>query len=158
MSSYSYNLDTDFAGGADFNKLRVEIADSAIVEALLSLSTSDRTCTLVFANPLSTGDETILDGLVAAHDPSPLDFRDLFVEREYDAKLRLIRETAYAIKKPDGTFSFRVTEATYSYSATSLLSETRKRFDATGAEIDSISYNYVTEKQAAATFVRKEKA
>ena len=58
----------------DIDRLTLEIQQSAIVIALDYISTDDGTqiCTIVFKDPLSPGDETILDTIVANHNGEPL--------------------------------------------------------------------------------------
>jgi len=69
---YDYSISNDFPNQAvDAYTLGVEIEDSAIVTALEYVSTSGDTCTVMMAGVLSSGDETILDGLVAAHSGCP---------------------------------------------------------------------------------------
>ena len=77
-TKYTYSISTDFTGllsGYDVpatDKLESEIQTSAIVTALDYINTSGDDCDIWFKDALSAGDETILDGLVAAHDGVPL--------------------------------------------------------------------------------------
>jgi hypothetical protein len=77
-TKYTYSVSTDFTGlssGYDVpatDKLESEIQTSAIVIALDYIATSGDDCDIWFKDALSAGDETILDGLVAAHDGVPL--------------------------------------------------------------------------------------
>ena len=65
MTQYDYNE------YCDAHKLTREIGASAIVTALDHITTSANTTAVVFKAELSSGDETILDGLVTAHDNTP---------------------------------------------------------------------------------------
>jgi len=56
----------------DTSSLAQEISDSAIITALSFISTNDNVCDIWFKAALSTGDEAILDALVAAHTGEPL--------------------------------------------------------------------------------------
>lgn len=58
----------------DIDRLTLEIQQSAIVIALDYINKNDGTqiCTIVFKDPLSPGDETILDTIVANHNGEPL--------------------------------------------------------------------------------------
>jgi len=73
---YARSITTDFtSSGGEFSleSWIIEIQASAIVTAL-DLDETNRdgdTVTTVFKDPLSTGDETIFDGLVAAHTGAP---------------------------------------------------------------------------------------
>lgn len=74
MADYSYSIATDFvsldvAGVVHLELLRQEVADSAIASGLplLDVKCADDTVTFVFTGTLTSGDETILDGIVAAH-------------------------------------------------------------------------------------------
>jgi hypothetical protein len=69
---YQYSISTDFPNQkVDAYTLGEEIEASAIVTALLYVTTSGDACTVWMADVLSSGDETILDGLVAAHTGTP---------------------------------------------------------------------------------------
>jgi len=66
--NYDYTIATAFPNAAvDSSRLTQEIQASAIVTALDYISTASGTCSIWFKAALSSGDETILDGLVAAH-------------------------------------------------------------------------------------------
>lgn len=74
MTDYNYSIATDFtsldvAGVVHLELLRKEVADSAIASGLplLDVKCADDTVTFVFTGTLTSGDETILDGIVAAH-------------------------------------------------------------------------------------------
>lgn len=68
MADYTYSVANDTANGvAALDALEAEINASAIVTALDNLSTSGDTLICSFKDSLSGGDETILDGLIAAH-------------------------------------------------------------------------------------------
>lgn len=74
MTDYTYSIATDFvsldvAGVVHLELLRKEVAESAIASGLplLDVKCADDTVTFVFTGTLTSGDETILDGIVAAH-------------------------------------------------------------------------------------------
>ena len=74
MTDYSYSIATDFvnldvAGVVHLGLLQVEVGDSAIASGLplLDVKCAGDTVTFVFTGTLTSGDETILDGIVAAH-------------------------------------------------------------------------------------------
>ena len=70
MADYTYDL-TDFANDAVCeDKLTAEIAGSSIATSLVELATDEEAgeCVLTFEESLSSGDETTLNGIVAAHD------------------------------------------------------------------------------------------
>lgn len=78
--TYSYTLTDDFPDNAvNDQKLAAEIGASAIVTALSRIDTDGDNVYIVFKEPLSAGDKTILDGdldnpaggLIAAHDSTP---------------------------------------------------------------------------------------
>src|SRR5574338_92962 len=72
-TKYTYSISTDFPNQiVATDRLSVEIDNSAIVTALDYINTSGDDCDIWFKDALSGGDQTILDGLVAAHTGEPL--------------------------------------------------------------------------------------
>lgn len=72
-TTYDYSITTDFPNDkVDCGKLTVEIQSSSITIALERIDTSGDDCDIIFKDSLTTGEETTLDGLVAAHDGEPL--------------------------------------------------------------------------------------
>ena len=76
---YTYSIQDDFLQNHEVNSgtLTTEIEASAITIALERIDTGAGNCVIVFKAALSAGEETILDGLVAAHDgdaaaPAPI--------------------------------------------------------------------------------------
>jgi len=75
MSStkYTYSISTDFPNHkVDSSRLLVEIQGSSIVVALDRIDTDGDNCDAWFKDALSSGDETTLNGIVAAHSGEPL--------------------------------------------------------------------------------------
>ena len=73
MTKYDYSIQNDFPNHVvDTTRLDSEIRASAITVALSYISASSGTCSIWFKAELSEGEETILDGLVAAHTGEPL--------------------------------------------------------------------------------------
>jgi len=71
-TEYTYSISGDFPDGeVNTSKLTYEIQTSSIVTALDHIGTSDGYCSIWFKAALSSGDETTLDGIVAAHYPTP---------------------------------------------------------------------------------------
>ena len=67
-TNYTYSISTDFPNQiVATDRLTQEIQSSAIVIALDFINTNGDDCDIWFKDALSGGDETILDGLVAAH-------------------------------------------------------------------------------------------
>ena len=67
MTAYDYNL-SDFPNNkVSVDRLTQEIQQSAIVTALDHINVNDSLVSIFFKADLSTGDQTILDGIVAAH-------------------------------------------------------------------------------------------
>jgi hypothetical protein len=67
-TKYPYSIPVDFPNQAvDVDRLTAEIQESAIVTALDYINVFGDVCDIWFKAPLSAGDKTILDGLVAAH-------------------------------------------------------------------------------------------
>jgi len=66
-NKYTYSLDDFPYDKADGSRLSLEIQSSAIVTALNHINVGKNNCDVWFKAELSSGDETILDGLVAAH-------------------------------------------------------------------------------------------
>lgn len=75
---YDFTISTAFPNGkVDDDKLTAQIRASAIVTALDYIATDAGVCSIWFKAALSGGDETLLNGVVAAHDgvseaPAPL--------------------------------------------------------------------------------------
>jgi len=72
MNNYPYSVDDDFGGVVpNFTQLRQEIEAAGITSATYQYHTREEDeVQLWFDGPLSAGDETILDGVVAAHVPA----------------------------------------------------------------------------------------
>jgi len=67
-TTYTYSISTDFPNGrVEPGVLASEIMASSIVTALDSVGTVGDDCNITFKDPLSTADESTLNGLVAAH-------------------------------------------------------------------------------------------
>lgn len=72
-TSYLYSISGDTLNGQlNSDKLSSEIQSSDIVTALSHINTDGDDCNIWFKDALSSGDQTILDGLVAAHDGAAL--------------------------------------------------------------------------------------
>jgi hypothetical protein len=105
-TKYTYSINDDFPNQALFeDRLAQEIVASAITIAFDYISTSGDVCDIWFKDELPSADQTVLDGLVAAHSGAVLpeqalqvttskkasDGSPLFVTRKPDApKLTLI--------------------------------------------------------------------
>lgn len=79
-TSYEYDVIDDFSGGVDNAALQEQVEQSAISSAVVThIDTSWKggppreKCDVWFDDPLSPGDEAILDSVVAAHDGEPLE-------------------------------------------------------------------------------------
>lgn len=73
MATYEYSIASDFPNHkVATGRLSSEIQSSAITIALDAVNTSGDVCSVVFKANLSGEEETILDGLVAAHSGEPL--------------------------------------------------------------------------------------
>ena len=72
LELYTYTIVTDFPNAAvDSGTLTTQIAASAITVALDHIDTGAGTCFIYFKAALSEGEETILDGIAAAHTGIP---------------------------------------------------------------------------------------
>jgi hypothetical protein len=72
-TKYSYSISSDFPNHkVSTDRLTLEIQQSQIVVALDYINTSGDDCDIWFKDALSSGDETILDGVVANHSGEPL--------------------------------------------------------------------------------------
>ena len=68
-TEFTYNIADDTLNGeVSERSLDTSIRDSAIVTALDRVDTTDTEITVVFKAALSSGDETVLNGIIAAHD------------------------------------------------------------------------------------------
>ena len=78
VTKYAYSISQDFTGlvspytRPDIGRLTQEIQTSAIVTALDHIDCGGDACDIYFKDAISSGDETILDGIVAAHTGAPL--------------------------------------------------------------------------------------
>ncbi len=82
-TNYTYVISTAFPNGkVATDRLTLEIESSAIITALLKINTSGDDCNIWFKDALSAGDQTTLDGIVAAHSGEPLPSRAQLVEVE----------------------------------------------------------------------------
>jgi len=105
-TKYTYSISADFPNHAvSEDRLAQEIVSSAITVAFSHINTSGDVCDIWFKDALSSGDEAVLDALVAAHSGAALpekalevttakkgsDGAPLFITRKPDApKLTLI--------------------------------------------------------------------
>jgi hypothetical protein len=71
-TNYTYSVASDLSAGVSVARLSEEINASAIATTLSYLTRDDDTLNIWFVDLISTGDETVLDGLVAAHSGLPL--------------------------------------------------------------------------------------
>jgi hypothetical protein len=80
-TKYTYSISTDFSSGENSDSLTEEILTSSISSAALThINTDGDVCNIWFDDPLSAGDQTTLDGLVAAHSGvAPLQWEVVFV-------------------------------------------------------------------------------
>ena len=78
-TAYTYSVSTDFTGLVSpytqpaLGRLSEEIQVSAIVTALDHIDLGGDVCKIWFKADLSAGDQTVLDGIVAAHTGEPLE-------------------------------------------------------------------------------------
>jgi hypothetical protein len=80
-TKYTYSISTDFPNGkVATDRLTLEIQQSAIVTALDYIETTGDDCDIWFKDPLSAGDQTVLDGVIAAHSGEPLSNNDPAVD------------------------------------------------------------------------------
>ena len=71
--SYTYSVSLDFPNHqVDPSRLYQEVVSSSITIALDNIEVVQDACTISFKVDLSTGEKTILDGLVAAHSGEPM--------------------------------------------------------------------------------------
>jgi len=72
-TKYAYSIQNDFPNHkVATDRLLSEVRESAIITAVDYVNTSGDDCDVWFKDALSVGDETVLDGLVAAHSGEPL--------------------------------------------------------------------------------------
>lgn len=70
MTTYTFSLSSDFGSGLDSDQLGQQIeSDGTIVTALTHISTAGDVVDVIFASPLSGGEQTALNVVVAAHVP-----------------------------------------------------------------------------------------
>lgn len=80
-TKYTYSISTDFPNGKVApSRLTQEIQASSISIALDYINTSGDDCDIWFKDVLSSGDQTTLDGVVAAHSGDPIPNNDPAVD------------------------------------------------------------------------------
>jgi len=91
---YVYSLAGDFSNGVNAGRLDEEVRASDIVVALRGVSVAGDDVTVTFKASLDSSDESILDGIVAAHDgspdepvPAPVDIRSITADPTGASKL-----------------------------------------------------------------------
>jgi hypothetical protein len=67
MTSYTYSLSSDFGGNLKPRQLHNNILASAITETLQGIVGTGDVVNIIFDTALSSGDQTILDGLVSSY-------------------------------------------------------------------------------------------
>lgn len=73
LTKYNYSISEDFPNAkVNTSTLSTEIVASDIAEDLARIDTEGDDCDIWFDNALSGGDETTLDGIVAAHAGEPM--------------------------------------------------------------------------------------
>jgi hypothetical protein len=73
LTKYTYSISSDFPNQKVASlSLTNEINDSSISTSLSHINTASDDCDIWFTDILSSGDETTLDGLVAAHQGNPV--------------------------------------------------------------------------------------
>jgi hypothetical protein len=114
-TKYTYSISEDFSAGVDGAKLHQEIDGSAIASAsILRVDTEGDNCDAWFDGELSGGDQTTLNGLVAAHDGIPLEdvdsvFDSLSLKKTYyqynssaDTNVKVARDSSGNLTFLDG--------------------------------------------------------
>lgn len=96
-TTYTYSIAGDTLNGAvALVKLQKEIKNSAIVIALKEINSGGDDLDVVFKDALSAGDETILDGIITAHDGIEETIRE--------EKVRVMEESADPAKRTGGAY------------------------------------------------------
>lgn len=72
-TTYVYSIVGDFSAGIEPSQLQDAIVASAIATAITRIDTIADVVNIIFPSALSGGDQTLLDGLVAAHVPVIID-------------------------------------------------------------------------------------
>jgi hypothetical protein len=149
-TSYTHNIATDMPLVTTLtpvlNSIRFDITSSAIATALVNREdkiTSDGTdITTIFVDALSAGDETILDTIMADHDPHSANpanwlYKEVFLKGERTAREWWSRKT--------GGKKFRDIIFTYQGKG-SVATETERFFDSHGNILTSTPLDYKTDK------------
>jgi hypothetical protein len=109
-TKYTYSISTDFTGleasSPNTTALGAEIQTSAIVTALDYINTSGDDCDVWFKAALSSGDEDILDALIAAHTGAPSEPVPQEVTLVGDAEGGITRVAAQAAAIPANGVEF----------------------------------------------------
>lgn len=87
MTTYNFTISSAFpAAKVSSDRLTREIQDSDITVALDGITTAGDACAIIFKAALSGGEETTLNGLVAAHSGEPLPDNTLLKVKEYTSE------------------------------------------------------------------------
>ena len=105
-TTYNFTISTSFPNGiVATDRLSQEIQLSTIITALDHIDTVGDNCQVVFKDALSGGDETTLNGLVAAHDGTPL-----------PNKAQTIQDNGAAVVAVSGLEGSETIQATHNFS------------------------------------------
>ena len=126
---YPYSIANDTANGTlAQEKLHDEIAASSITISLTGVNVSGDSISIEFATDISAGEETTLDGIIAAHDgiPGPDDPKSVYIPqdkpihqfalKEADnlrARLIGIQNNATATKTTTTNIDWKIPQVTY---------------------------------------------
>jgi len=146
MSTYNYAL-SDFAHGISLDLLGRQIVDAvpAFVPAYQG-GTVSTDVQIYFASDLTPTEQTELDGIVAAHNPTGYSFAPNYRQDTYNAARRLQATTWYAMRENDGTLLYKVEGSTYTYDAAGvyLLSEIVTTYNPLGSVVTQKTYLFET--------------
>jgi hypothetical protein len=85
-TKYTYSISGDFDNGLNTARLEAEILASSITKGVKGINTEGDDCDVWFKEAISSEEETVLDGLVAAHDGTPLVQPRLVAIKEEDVQ------------------------------------------------------------------------
>jgi hypothetical protein len=115
MDTLTYSISGDFSDGVDTALLQQQVLASDCVAVLSHINTDGDDCILVFGEEPSTGDEAIVDALVANHTRLSQAEKNFLVAEYANPHSVLVKETWYGTDNGDGTYSDPVEETVYTY-------------------------------------------
>lgn len=155
-----YTTSTDTADGSvAVARLQLELFGAAIAnpqDLITVFGPTGKVFTLRYGSARSVADQSVIDAVVKLHKGALGSFEARHTEEKFDTVGRLVTRRIYSDNNA-GTLAVKLEETIFAYvgATADLVTETRTRYGADGAQIDQIVYNYTKTMVGPDTFVRK---